>query len=574
MPKNACNPGGIHTSLYDTYKMAIRWASDRIGEQGVVAVVTNGSWIDSHVDSGVRACLAEEFTSIYVLNLRGNARTSGELRRKEGDNVFGQGSRAPVAITVLVRNPNAVHDGGRILYRDIGDYLTREDKLAFLREKGSIMGIDDWKEIAPDRHHDWIGQRSEEFGKLYPIGSKEAKAGKTDEAIFKLFSNGYKTGRDAYVYNFSRSACAENARRMVDDYCDALEEFERIAAPVPNLRMGNIVDDLVSRYSANVRWDRELKNNLRRRKEISYFPENIWQTQYRPFVKQHCYLEYLLASNKYQMDSIFPNSSQRNVAICLPGMGSTKPFSALIVDSIPDLHLIEFGQCFPRYRYQRSENAQDELPGLEPELERADNVTDTALRVFRIKYGDNSISKDAIFDYVYAVLHHPDYRERFANDLTKELPRIPFAADFHAFAEAGRRLADLHLQYENCDEYPLDVEFSGSGEPRPEHFRFGERAMRFIDEKKTTLRINDHVRLSGIPDAAHRYQVNGRTPLGWFIDRYRFVQDSKSGIVNEPNGWFAHPRELVAAIQRVVYVSVETDRIVKNLPDVFTEGRS
>ena len=208
-------------SLYDSYKMAIRWASDRIGERGVVAFVTNGSWIDGNVDSCVRACLAEEFTSIHVLNLRGNARTSGHRRRAEGDNVFGQGSRAPVAITVLVRNPDATHDGCRVLYRDVSDYLTREDKLAFLRKASSIAGIDDWLEIAPDLHHDWIGQRSAAFQALYPLGSKDAKAGRTDEAVFMLFSNGYKTSRDTYIYNFSRDACAENARRMVGDYMGA-----------------------------------------------------------------------------------------------------------------------------------------------------------------------------------------------------------------------------------------------------------------------------------------------------------------------------------------------------------------
>ena len=213
---------GMRRGLYNPYKMAIRWASDRIGNEGVIAFVTSGSWVGGNVDSGVRACLAEEFSSIYVLNLRGNQRTQGERSRQEGGKVFGQGSREPVAITILVRNPEALHDGCRILYRDIGDYLRREEKLAVLREAGSIAGIEDWRTITPDRHHDWIGQRSEEFHGLYPMGSKAAKAGKTDEAVFKLFSNGYKTGRDAYIYNFSRHACAENARKMVGDYMGAL----------------------------------------------------------------------------------------------------------------------------------------------------------------------------------------------------------------------------------------------------------------------------------------------------------------------------------------------------------------
>ena len=216
----------LKNSLYDTYKMAIRWASDRIGEQGIVALVTNGSWIDGNVDSGVRSCLAEEFSSVHVLNLRGNARTSGDRRQAEGGNAFGQGSRAPVAITILVRNPDAGHEGCRILCRDVGDYLRREDKLAILLEAESIAGIDNWSQITPDHHHDWISQRDEAFQALYPIGSKTAKAGRTDEAIFRLFSNGYKTSRDAYIYNFSADDCAANARAVIESYQDALDEVQ------------------------------------------------------------------------------------------------------------------------------------------------------------------------------------------------------------------------------------------------------------------------------------------------------------------------------------------------------------
>ena len=206
--------------------MAIRWASDRIKEQGVIAFVTNGSWIDANVDSGIRACLAEEFSSVYVLTLRGNARTSSELRRSEGGNVFGGGSRAPVAITILVKNPNAAHDGCRIRFRDIGDYLKREEKLIVLREAVSISGFGDWQEITPDKHYDWIRQRSDAFQQFYPLGSKDAKAGKLDDAIFRLYSQGLKTNRDAYLYNFSRNTCAENARKMTQDYLNALQERE------------------------------------------------------------------------------------------------------------------------------------------------------------------------------------------------------------------------------------------------------------------------------------------------------------------------------------------------------------
>lgn len=547
-------------SLYDTYKMAIRWASDRIGDRGIVAFVTNGSWIDGNVDAGVRACLAEEFSTIHVLNLRGNARTSGDLRRAEGDNVFDQGSRAPVAITVLVRNPESGQKNCRILYRDIGDYLKRERKLEILQDTGSINGITDWQEIKPDRHHDWIGQRDETFEKFYPMGSKEAKAGRVDNAIFRLFSNGYKTGRDAYIYNFSRKACADNARRMVDCYRKALQDWNESEKDADDI--GKIVE----RHSSHVRWDSQLKDNLRRRKEILFSTEKIWTTQYRPFVKQHCYVDYVLAQRKYQQDSVFPANDSQNRAICVPGVGSTKPYSALMVDCMPDLHFVAFGQCFPRYRYARRE--QSTLLDEEGEWVHIDNISDTALAAFRTHYKDPQISKDAIFDYVYGILHAPGFRDRFADDLSKSLPRIPFARDFHAFAKAGHLLSRLHLGYETGPEFPLTIETGGKPEQETGRI-FGSRAMRLAGEGDTILIVNDGLRLSGIPAAAHRYEVNGRTPIGWFIDRYRIRTDRESGITNDPNGWFPDQAGFISAVQRIIHLSVETSRIIDSLPDAF-----
>ncbi len=556
----------LKNSLYDTYKMAIRWASDRIGEQGVIAFVTNGSWIDGNVDSGIRACLVEEFSAIWVLNLRGNQRTQGERSRREGGKVFGQGSRAPVAITILVRNPDASHDGCRILYRDVGDYLKRDEKLAILREAGSVAGIEDWREITPNRQHDWIGQRSEEFQRLYPLGSKEVKAGRGGDAVFKLFSNGYKTGKDAYLYNYSYEACVENARLVTKDYLGAM----RVAEEHPKYG----VDEVASLHSSNVRWDRELKNNLRRRRVVTFSAAKVLKIQYRPYVKQYCYAEHLLVQHKGQMDAVFPNNGPENRAICVPGIGSTRPFSALMVDTMPDLYFIAFGQCFPRYRYEQPGDVQSQLPGMGGTSgpERIDNVTDPALRAFRVRYADGSIDKDDVFDYIYGVLHAPDWRGRFADDLVKELPRVPFAEDFCTFARAGRALAALHLGYETCEEYPLETVFTQPGEPQPKHFRIGARAMRFADDDRTVLRINEYVSLRGIPAEAHEYMVNGRTPLEWIIDRYRIVRDRQSGIFNDPNEWFEDPRDLAATVRRIVHVSVETARIVETLPDLLAKA--
>ena len=278
-------------------------------------------------------------------------------------------------------------------------------------------------------------------------------------------------------------------------------------------------------------------------------------------------------------DRIFPDSSSENRVICVPGIGGKKAFSALMTDTMPDLHFNEFSQCFPRWQYPRpadASNTTDTFQGFDEAPERIDNISDTALNAFRNHYRDDTITKDDIFDYIYGILHAPSYREEFANDLSKMIPRIPFAPDFRAFAEAGQRLADLHLNYETCEQYPdLKVEPitpSLLWEEKPEHFLLGKRAMRFADkETKTTLTINEHVCLSGIPEEAHRYVVNGRTPLEWFIDRYKIKQDPNSGILNDPNGWFENPRDLITAIARIVHISVKSTKIIENLPSKLTD---
>ena len=557
--------------LYDTYKLAIRWASDRIQEQGVVAFVTNGSWIDGNSDTGIRACLEEEFSSIHVLHLRGNARTSGDLRRSEGGNVFGGGSRAPVAITIFVKNLNATHDGCRIQYRDIGDYLTREQKLKALQAAMSIKGFNDWQPITPDKYYDWVGQRNEVFDQFYLLGSKGTKNSKQEDAIFRLYSPGMATNRDAYIYNFSRNACAENAQRMTQDYLAALSEFSE--------NHNIAVDDVVFRNSSNVKWNRELENNLKRKKETEFEKNYIRKAAYRPFIATNCYADYTFITMKGLVDRIFPDASSENRVICVPGKGLKSPFSVLITDTVTDLNFCDAGaRCFPRWQYPDpvdTSNAMNEFQGFDKAPDRIDNISDTALSAFREHYNDDAITKDDIFDYIYGILHAHSYREQFENNLKKEMPRIPYAPDFCTFAEAGKALADLHLNYETCQQYPdLSVEPitpSLLWEEKPEHFRLGTRAMRFADkQERTILIINEHVCVSGVPEEAHQYVVNGRTPLEWFIDRYKITQDKNSGIINDPNGWFENPRDLITAIERIVYVSVESTKIIETLPSELT----
>ena len=354
---------------------------------------------------------------------------------------------------------------------------------------------------------------------------------------------------------------------MVRNYSDALSVREEH----PTYEIGRVT----SQHSTDLRWDRELKNNLRRGKKIRFSRRKVWTTQYRPFTKQHCYVEYVLVNNKYQMDSIFPTADAANRAICVPGIGSTNPFSALMVDAMPDLHVMAFGQCFPRYRYERSSGA-DMLQGRKGELVRVDNIADSAVRLFRARCGTVRVTKDSIFYYVYGVLHAPSYRERFANDLGKELPRIPLPKDgnaFKTFVEAGRKLAKQHLGYDNVR--PWAITFAKGGwRPRAgigAKSWFRVEKTRHPKRDRSLVRYNDHIEISNVPESAWDYQVNGKPAITWVMERQGVSTDTRSGIVNDANDYAietmgdpAYPLKLLA---RTIRVSVETVSIVNRLPE-------
>ena len=547
------------SSLYDTYKMAIRWATDRIEDTGVIAFVTNGSFIDGNADAGLRACLAEDFNSVYVFNLRGNQRTQGEVSRREGGKIFGQGSRAPVAITILVKKPGAKRETCQIFYKDIGDYLSQKQKLDIVQKAESIGGISDWIRIEPDEAYDWINQRDADYQNFEAIGSADAKKGKSQDAIFRLYSSGIKTGRDGWMYNFSKKTLAKQTKTMTAAYGKVLHRVSED----PNLEVKEAVKSQIDK----INWDREIQRRLSGGASAPDLPHAIRSAAYRPFVKCMLAFNEPYIQMPYQIPKIFPEADSENFAICVTGRGSTKPFSVLMVDMAPDLELVSKNQCFPLHTYEITKNTNRNLPGVSPRRERRENILDEARTRFRLHYEDNSISKKDIFYYTYGLLHSPAYQERYRNDLAKDLPRIPFAPDFHAFAEAGRKLGKLHIGYETCKRYRLQVEFTGAGKPLDEHFRLTEKKMRFADKQNpSTLIINEHIRLHGIPAEAHEYEVNGRTPLDWLMDRYYISKDEKTGNTNDPNAWFANPRDLVAAIERIIHMSIETARIVKALP--------
>ena len=347
--------------LYDTYKMAIRWATDRLKDQtqGIVAFVTPASWIDGNVEAGIRASLPEEFNAIYVLNMLGDARihdTEGKYHQGEG--VFGNATQSPVAITLLVKSLTNKTDKGscNIYYCDIGSNLRRQEKLQKLNKATSISGFSDWQTITPNTHYDWIDQRNDAFTEFYPLGTKEAKAGKADNAIFKLYSLGLATGRDPYVYNFSHYACTENARLMTEDYFAALSEFEAMFKATPELlsnknALKSVVEEITQQHNSNIKWNRELKNNLQRKKKTQFNEDYIRKAAYRPFIATNCYADYTFSQMKYQVDRIFPNALSENRVICIPSKGGNTPFAPLMTDILPDLHFTEASQCFPRWRY-------------------------------------------------------------------------------------------------------------------------------------------------------------------------------------------------------------------------------
>ena len=545
---------GLKRTLYDSYKLALRWSSDRVGDEGVIAFVTNASFLRGNADAGVRACLTDEFAEIYVFDLRGNQRTQGEVSRREGGKVFGSGSRAPIALSVLVKDPT--HEGpARIHYRDIGDYLTREQKLAQVREFGSIAGITDldgWTIIEPDTYHDWFDQRDPDFAALMPLAIKDTKGQANPESVFSLFSLGIATNRDAWVYSFDRSQLWTRIQSMFAFY----EE-----------RRNSVADGRLTRQEAQsndaptrIKWTRGLSQQLSRNRELQSSRHHLRLGSYRPFTRQHLYYDRECIEVVYRTPAMFPTADTPNLVIAVTGRGASKPFSALMTDITPDLELISKGQCFSRWSY-RKVDVNDWTNVASPDAivindyTRTDNITDWCLQQFQDHYGDTSITKDAIWQYIYGVLHALDFRKRFASDLAKDLPRIPFALDFHAFKEAGEQLARLHLGYETCTPWQVEFQQTGDG---PEVWKL-THSMRWLDKtKRDSLQVTPNVIMYGIPAEAHDYSVNGRTPLEWAIDRLRTRTDKASGIINDPNAWFTdNPAELGTYLARLVTVSVD-----------------
>ena len=569
----------LKISLYNSYIRAIRWASNRIAastQGGIICYVTNGGYIDSNAADGLRKTLAEEFHAIYCLNLRGNTRTSGEQARKEGGQIFGPGSRATVAILLLVKKPG-LSTGARIVYHDIGDYLTREEKLTIVAN--STLNSIEWQQVTPNVEGDWINQRNTAFSAFTLIGAKVNAKERKPLTVFGAYSAGLKSNRDAWVYNHSRRALRSNMQRMIGFYNTQAEDFRDRYQRESSTDAMAYVDDYINRDPMKISWDHADKVRLTRGIRYTYRDQAIITGIYRPFCRQYIYFDRQLNNSVYQLPKIFPTPGHRNIGFYVSGVGSDKPFSVIATDQLPDLAFwgSSNGQFFPRYTYERLTSKPDLLnDGSAARYKRVDNITEEILINYRSTYGQ-TISKDDIFYYVYALLHTPGYRAEFATDLRKMLPRIPKAAtveDFNIYVKVGRKLAALHVGYESVEPYPLrEIKKSGVG-PTDEDF-YRVRKMTFGKNgkvpDKSTIIYNSNVTLAGIPANAYEYMLGSRSAIEWVMERYQVRTDKASGIVNDPNDWateVGEPRYVIDLLRRVVTVSLETIRLVKILPDL------
>lgn len=549
-------------SLYDSYIRAIRWASDRVGDSGVIGFVSNGGFIDGNTADGLRRTLVDEFTSVYVFNLRGNTRTSGERARQEGGQIFGAGSRATIAISVLVRNakrglPGSLH------YFDIGDYLSRDEKLGKVATLGTVASVP-WSQIEPSPEGDWIGLRSVGFAKYAAIGEKD-KARARELRVFASHTRGLESGRDAWVYNFSRSAVESNMTRMVENYNSEVSRWREAQSQGDPSAFVRADGDFV-------KWTSTLLGELKRGAAASAVTaEDVRVSLYRPFSRLCLFFESRMNHRQGQLAGAFPDPGLGNLGIYITAPGAGHDFSVLMTDLIPDLALwgSGSGQFFPRYTY--SELAAD--PGAldvfgdagESRYERIDNITDEILTDYQQAFG-KSVTKDDIFFYVYGLLHSSEYRAEFESDLKRTLPRIPKVKAFKEFVAAGRKLADLHLNYETAAPYAVTENARADASLKVTKMRYAKIGRQ---DDKTTIIYNEQITLTGIPLEAQDYKLGSRSALDWIIERYQVKTDKASGIVNDPNAWgeeHGDPRYTLDLLKRITTVSVETVRIVGSLP--------
>ena len=562
------------SKAYDSYIRAIRWASDRIKNRGVIGFITGAGFVDKPAMDGIRKTLISEFSSIYVLNLRGDVRKNmlSKGGAKEGQNIFGSGSMTGIAISILVKNPESKRSG-KIFYADIGDDLKTDEKLEKLKDLRSIgqMGSEGiWSEVEPDKHGDWINQRNGDFDEFISMGSKSDK---TQPQIFKTYSMGVKTNRDEWVYQFSRTGLISTLQKMLSFYNS---EVDRLS-----LKSEKEIEEGLNRDKSKIKWTTDIQSGISKGKKYSLVNEDVRISQYRPFTKSWVYANSNWNWTRHLMPKIFPTSETQNLAIGVAGTGARSGFSALITDTLPELQVVDNGQYFPLYLYEsadkNSESLSNDLFSEQQSqsngLVRSDGIADLGLEYFQSKYPKDLLTKEDIFYYIYGLLHSQEYKEKYADNLSKELPKIPAVKkyiDFQKFSHAGRELAKLHLNYDHVAPYPLTVESIkpvdqlSASDYRVEQMKFAAKS------DKSKVIYNNFISLTNIPIEAYDYVINSKSALEWVMDRQSTSMAKEAVITNDANDWAietmndpAYPLKL---FQRVVTVSLETMKIVKNLP--------
>jgi predicted helicase len=528
------------TKLYDMYARFLRWASDRLDENGVVAFVSNSSFINSRTYDGFRKCVAEEFNEIYIVDMKGNARTSGERRKQEAGNVFDDQIRVGISVYFLVKNK--AKNGCKIFYNCVDDYLDSKDKIAYL----ATNKLDDlsFQNITPDKNNNWINLADNDFDSLIPVANKETKAAKTqgkENAIFKLFSLGVVTARDEWVYDNDIRNVEKKIKFLINAYNRDVRKLSIKSHKI------DISDDL----DYDIKWSRAVKNDLSQGKQYIFDSELIRSSLYRPYVKKHLYFSKQLNEMQYQLDRFYPTHSIDNIAIGISGSSSAKPFQSLAVSDIPCYDALEKTQYLALYQYDKNNN-------------RIENITDWGLTQFTAHYGKLKIpiTKQAIFHYVYAVLHDPIYREKYTLNLKREFPRIPFYADFWLWASWGKALMDAHIGYESAKPTKLKRVDQAIKNPKAKLKADRENGLIILDGATT---------LSGVPTAAWDYKLGNRSALEWVLDQYKESKPKDPTIREKFNTYrFADYKEhAIDLLARVCTVSVETQKIVgemKNLP--------
>ena len=528
----------LRNKLYDPYVKAIRWASERIGEEGVVAFVTNNSFLDGLAFDGMRKHLAKDFDAIYILDLGGNARKGLKV---SDANVFG--IRVGVSINLFVKNKEKLSEKPNIFYYRTDDLWNKKQKFDLLNACQHIGGIE-WTSVHPDSRQTWLTDGLHaEFDTFIPMGSKEVKSKKDGgEAIFSRYSYGVVTSRDSLVYAFDLAMLQEQVHTFIEIYNTAVDRRRRHDPKTP-------IENFIDTTDPRIKWSRQVKASLKKLESSTYEDSHFRTALYRPFCQKYLYFDNFWNEERYQQHRIFPTpeTEVENRAIQIK-IGQEWPMFALMTNKIPDALPQGGSQCFPFYTYD------------EEGTNRRENITDWALTEFRTHYNDNTITKWDIFHYTYALLHHPIYREKYEMNLKRDLPHIPFAEDFWGFAKAGAALADLHVTYESAPKYDglTYIETPGmTVDWRVEKMR--------LSKDKTQLKYNDFLTLAGIPAAVFDYRLGNRSAVEWVVDQYRVKVDKRSGIVNDPNRE-SEARYIVDLIGRVITVSLETVEIVENLP--------